>query len=407
MAIDTLVRIIDVHASPTSCTVVYAIEDRETQTLWQGDPPGIGDVYLIDTTHPGKDARKISGPEPGRWMPDNDALRWRKPVSPTSGISRMEILRRRHKIRRAVQAYFDSQGFVEIEAPLLVHGASPDIAVDAFVVGERYLVTSTEYQLKRMAIGGFNRIYSLTKNFRKGDNSRVRNPEFTMLEWGRVGEDMRGIEADAEALVSTALDALQLSPVISYQGEKIDLTPPWERMPVLEAIRRFTGASVLNFEAPSLRKAAEAAGLEIRAGWAENKGFLFSLLMDHIQPSLGAERPVFLTEWPLFETTSASLDPNDPTLARRSELFVAGVELSDGFAGLADTDLQAQLFQQALAARAQEGMEQVALDEKYLAAMRLGSPFGAGMALGFDRLVMLLTDQPTIGGVLAFGWDEV
>jgi elongation factor P--(R)-beta-lysine ligase len=314
-----IIRVVDVKLAAGGAKVVYYVEDRQVQCTWEGTPPSVGDVFVIDPRHPGRNAQKLGGPEVESWTADNDALRWRKPVTPTSKISRMEVLRQRHTVRHAVRDYLDGQGFIEIDVPLLVHGASPDIAIDSFKVEDRYLVSSAEYQLKRLAVGGFSKPYSLTKNFRRGDASRVRNPEFTMLEWGRVGCSMREIENDAEYMVADALDALELQPVVSYQGNKIDLKAPWDRIPVLEAIERVTGVAMRNFDAESCRKAAVAAGLEVRNEWAENKAFLFSLLMDHIQPKLGDEKPVFLTEWPMFQTTSASADPSDPTLARRSE----------------------------------------------------------------------------------------
>jgi len=208
-------------------------------------------------------------------------------------------------------------------------------------------------------------------------------------------------------MVEWALDALQVSPVVIYQGRKINLKAPWDRIPVLDAIERITGVAIRNFDAASCRRAVEAAMLEIRPDWAENTGFLFSVLMDHVQSQLGNDRPVFLTEWPFFQTTSAAANPDDPKLARRSELFIGGMEIADGFAGLADADMQTQLFNNALEFRKSEGKEVVDLDGKYLEAMRVTSTHGAGMAMGFDRLVMLLTDQSNIKNVLAFGWDEV
>lgn len=405
---ETIIRISDVRKSPDGTKVAYYLEDKEFLCLWEGAAPGIGHVYAIDPEHPGRDARKISAPSSTESLANTDVLRWRKPVSPQSGISRMEILRRRALIRRALRSYLDSQGFIEIDVPHLVHGASPDVCVDSFKVDDRYLVSSTEYQLKRLVMGGFTRLYSLTNNYRKGDDTTsFRNPEFTMLEWGRVGETMRAMESDIEAFVAEALEALKLPSDIVYQNRIIDMKGPWERLPVLEAINRYTGAKIANFDAPSCRKAAETANLEIHPEWAENKNFLFSLLMDHIQPNLGTTRPVFLTEWPLFETTSASADPSDPTLANRTELYIGGIEIADGFAGLADAKMQEYLFKTANGLRVQEGKDAVELDERYLAAMHLGTPYGAGMALGFDRLVMLLTDQKEIRSVLAFAWDEV
>jgi len=401
----SLIRVIDVAQTSKGIRVAYYDEDKEGNCLWTGEPPRVGDVYAFDPQNP-KDARKIGGTQADVWRPDNDALRWRKPVQP-SGLSRMEILRRRHKIKRAVRHYFDSQNFIEIDAPLLVRGASPDICIDSFAAGDRYLASSTEYQLKRMAVGGFTRLYSLTQNFRAGDNSAHRNPEFTMLEWGRVGESMKEIENDVEEMTASALAALRLPDVIDYQGRPISMKRPWERLPVLAAIERAAHIPMKDFDSLSCRKAAQAMGIEIRAEWADDRDFLFSLLMDAIQPKLGCKRPLFLTEWPLFQTTSAGADPSDPTLASRSELFIGGLEIADGFAGLADAEMQTRLFEHAMVLRAEEGKEPVALDNKYLETMRLGCPYGAGMALGVDRLVMLLTNQPSISTTLAFSWDEL
>ena len=335
----------------------------------------------------------------------NDLTRWRAPVG-ENGPSRVEILQRRHLVRQAVRGYLDGAGYIEIDAPLLVRGTSPDPALRSFRVGDRYLVTSTEYQMKRLGIGGLERIYSLTQNFRAGDAGRVRNPEFTMLEWGRVGARLSEIEADAEGFVTAAMARLGLGNTLAFQGQAIDMTPPWERLTVGQAVARVTGATFDDFTAASCRRGVEAMGIAVHAEWAEDRDFLFSVLMDAIQPLLGQDRPVFLRAWPLHETTSAAAG-EDGTTADRSELFIAGIELSDGFAALADADVQGYLFQQALAKRELLGMEPVELDTAYLEAMRLAPIFGAGMALGFDRLVMLLTDQPHIRNVLALAWDEV
>ncbi|MDD3030143.1 MAG: hypothetical protein PHS57_07695 [Alphaproteobacteria bacterium] len=397
-----LVRILDVHDGH----VVYAFEDSETRCRWEGLLPGIGDVFLIDPDHPGKNARHIASPVEGAWKPDTDVMRWRKPITPGHPGSRMAVLKQRHRIRRSVRDTLDGLGFLEIDVPLLVHGAAPDVSINSFAVDERYLISSAEYQLKRMAVGGFTNIYSLTKNFRQGDVSSVRTPEFTMLEWGRVGGTLRDIENDAEMIVMDALDALTIDPVVSYQGKKINLKTPWDRIPVLEMIERLTRAPMPSFDAASCRRALEAAGAAIRNEWAEDAFFLFTLLMDTLQPRFGTDRPLFLIDWPLTQTLSAAANPEDPCLAQRSELFIGGIEIADGFAGLADPTMQTQLFNNALAQRKSEGLSPVACDQRYLEAMTLGAPFGAGMAMGFDRLVMLLTNQATITPVLAFGWDE-
>jgi len=403
----TLARILDVQSTPNGTCVVYAVEDRETQGLWQGPLPEIGDLFMIDPRNLGRDAQLLAKADLEKWKPDSDALRWRKPLSGGKSISRMNVLRQRHVIQRATRDYFDRQDFIEIDTPLLVHGAPPDNALDSFRVGDRYLITSSEYQLRRLVVGGFSRVYSLTKNFRFGDQSPVRNPEFSMLEWGRVGSTMKDIEHDTEAFVSNILERLKRDRLLPYKGKKIDLTPPWDRMSVLEAIERFTGVLMHDFEAHSCRKALSAAGVAIKPNWQEDRDFLFSLLMDHLQPNLGKDRPVFLTEWPFFQTTTAASDPAKPDFAQRSELFVAGIEIADGFADLTDGAVQETLFKNALENRIHTGKDSIELDVRYMDSMKLGYPSGAAMALGFDRLVMLLTDQSEIQSVLAFGWDEV
>lgn len=400
----SFVRITGVHTTADKkCRVAYFEGDRENEIVWHSEPPATGDVYELIAGLP---PRKIASAQSIAWTPTNDALRWRKPIS-ANAPSRMEILKRRHSIRQAVRAYLDEQQFIEIEAPLLVHGASPELAIHSFPVGERYLVSSTEYQMKRLAVGGFERIYSLTKNFRVEDvTGTCRNSEFSMLEWGRVGQTMRPIEQDAEALTRRAMKALGLPDILTYQGHKIDMSLPWERLSVAAVIERYTGVRMETFDAAACRKAAEASGLAIKPEWAEQRAFLFSLLMDHLQPHLGAERPLFLCDWPSFQTTSAKTQ-EDANLVERSELFIAGLEIADGFAAMADADMQAQSFEMALQTRRVENLPEVALDQNYLDALRLGAPYGAGMALGFDRLVMLLTNQAEIRNVCAFAWDEV
>ncbi len=399
-----LFRVIDVIAQNEFCQVRCLIEDREHLVEWKGEPPVRGQIWEVQGEDLTATPTLISSPS-APWNPASDVMRWRKPLS-ANGPTRMEILRQRATIRRAVRMALDEGGFTEIEAPLLVRGTTPDIAVESFAVGDRYLVTSTEYQLKRLVVGGMDKIYSLTKNFRADDAGTFRNPEFTMLEWGRVGCSMELIQADAEAVLSKALAALNLGDTLTYQGRKLDMSRPWKRETVAQAVHRVTGVSIDSYTAESCYNAARSAGAIMREEWKTDRNFVFSLLMDAIQPKLGDTGPLFLTRWPAFQTTSANPD-SDPFFVDRAELFIAGIELADGFAGLADANLQAYLFDQALAERKRLGMQSVTLDAAYLDAMKQGGPYGAGMAMGFDRLVMLLTDQPTIGSVLAFAWDEV
>lgn len=403
---ETLVRIIDVtqHTNGTY-SVSFFDGDLENVVTWRTAPPKIGDILAIDPANPDLKPRLINRAEPAGWNPQGDALRWRKPLKGQS-FSRMEILRRRHRIKQTTCSWFDEEGFIEIESPLLVRGTTPDVSVQSFELEDRYLVTSTEYQLKRLAIGGFDKLYSLTKNFRAGDVSSVRNPEFTMLEWGRVGSPLEAIEKDAENIILNAMLALGLERKLTFNGRSVDMTPPWPHTTVAQAIARVTGHPFHAFDTDNYLAALEAARIEVRSEWMEHDDFLFSLLMDHIQPQLGHHRPEFLIDWPLHQTSSAAENTTSQR-ALRSELFIQGIELADGFSGVASASIQASFFEQMVRRRHLENLKPIQLDSFYLEALRQGAPVGAGMALGFDRLVMLLTGQTEIQNVLAFAWHEV
>ncbi len=335
---------------------------------------------------------------------DPDKIRWQKPDA--KGRSRADILAQRHIVKRAVRDYLHDEGFIEIDMPLLVVGTTPDVEIDSFEVEGRYLGTSTEYQIKRMEIGGIDKLYTLTQNYRRGDRGRFRNPEFTMLEWARVGETLDDIENDAENFTLAAHKALGGTGKIVYQGMTVDLTPPWDRLSVTDAVEKYVGVRLKDFTPMSLIPALEAAKIPVKDDWREDAVFLFTVLLDHVQNSLGFEKPVFLQDWPNFLTSSAK-EHDSGAFTERSELFIAGVEISDGFPSLTDPKRQRENFARQLERRKHESKPPVDLDEKYLRAMEEGFPAGAGMALGFDRLVMVLTDCADIAAVLAFNWDEL
>jgi len=395
-----IARIIDVVPN----AVTFFIGPNSQTVDWPGDIPKQGEVYEISFSPDLTVHRKLATPISDVDWPNSDTMRWRKQNA--SGKNRMQILKQRHIIKRAVRDYLNEQDFIEVDMPLLVPGATPDAEIDSFVVDDRYLVTSCEYQLKRMEIGGFDRCYSFTQNYRLGDHSRYRNPEFTMIEWVRVGQTLNDIETDAEQFLNRANQALGGQKLIQYQGHTIDITPPWDRLTVRGAVEKYMGVALDDFSAPSLIKAAEAAKLPVKEEWREDTIFLFSLVMDHLQTMLGFGKPVFLEEWPKLMTSSADLDASGK-FTQRSELFLASVELSDGFPSLTDYERQKTSFQEQITRRKEIGHMHVEFDHRYLESMQEVFPSGAGMALGFDRLVMVLTDQATLNDVLAFGWDEL
>lgn len=317
------------------------------------------------------------------------------------------VLRKRHAIRRAIRAYLDAQGLIEVDAPLLVSGTTPDAHLESFAVDDRYLVVSTEYQIKRLAGEGLGQVYTLTQNFRKGDCGALHNPEFTMLEWARAGASMADLRRDAEHVVCLAWQAANPGELrLCYQGRAIDLTPPWPVMTVREAIAELTGLAIAGFTAEDLAAVAAAVGIAVPRAWRSDEEALFALVSEWVQARLGFESPVFLTQWPAFQSASTVADGSGE-VAERHELVIAGIEIADGFPTLTDPTLQRRAVAAQQRRRAALGRAQVRVDERYLAALGAGIPAGAGMALGFDRLVMLLTDRPSLAQVLTFAWDAV
>ncbi|MEP7122989.1 MAG: amino acid--tRNA ligase-related protein [Byssovorax sp.] len=344
---------------------------------------------------------------PGAFHAGSDALRWRRPAE---SPSRMDTLWSRQAILRAIRGHFFDEGFLEIQAPLLVKGACPDAHLEPLRVGgDAYLTTSTEYQLKRMIVGGFDKVFTLTQNFRGADVGGRHNPEFTMLEWARTHASLEDIERDAEALVKKAFRAIHPdTKSLRWSGHDVTIDAPWERLSVRDALARHLDIHAAPDLSPtSLRAEIARLGLDVPPSFLDDDAMLVSYLLDAMQPHLGSPTPTFLCEWPSFMTSSAALLSHAPALADRSELLIAGLELSDGFPSLRDPDLQARLFDRENGRRRDEGREPVAVDERYLAALREGIPPGAGMALGIDRLVMILTGRETIRDVLALAWDEL
>lgn len=394
-----IIRIVDVNGQ----SVTFATGAAQQTVDWTGDMPAIGDVYRA-TIHPFAVQEKLAaGGQDIDWQ-KSDSLRWRKPLPDNQ--TRMDVLKARHIIKRALRDYFDTEGFLEIDMPLLVRGTTPDAEVPSFTVEDRYLATSCEYQIKRMEIGGFDKLYTLTQNFRAKDHGAYRNPEFTMLEWARVGQTLQDIETDAENFIRAAWHSLHGDKPFTYQGKKIDLHGAWQRQSVCDAFSEHCGLRVGDLGCETLQKAAQALGVTIDEKHAADANFLFSVVFEEIQPRLGLDRPVFITEWPQHMTASADVDRGG-TFTARSELFIAGIELSDGFPSLTDVHRQRQSFAAQQDQREKRGYPTVSLDEKFLQSLDEGFPKGAGMALGFDRLVMLLTNQTTLSPTLAFGWDEL
>jgi len=300
---------------------------------------------------------------------------------------RWQALRRREAILAGTRAFFRDAGFLEVETPLIVSSPGTEVHLDAVEVtitphpgaGPRpgYLITSPEYHMKRLLAAGGPPIFSLGRVFRDGERGAHHRPEFTMLEWYRPWAGYEALMEDCERW----LLALAGGTTLRYQGETLDLEPPWPRVRFYDAMR-------------------ERAGLI--APERLDPDALLEAFVDRVEPTLGRGRPELLIEWPITMAALARPAPHDPRVAERFEVFAAGLELGNAFGELTDAAEQRRRCEADNAERLALGRPAYPLDEDFLDALAQGMPPSAGIAVGLDRLVMLLLDAATIDDVLAF-----
>ncbi len=300
-------------------------------------------------------------------------------------------LEARARIVREVRAFFESRGYLEVETPLAVPCPGLDLHLDAFEVTPasppRFLSTSPEYQMKRLLVDGHPRIFQITRAFRAGELGDRHNPEFTILELYRAGASVEAIMRDTEQLVARVTGGF-----VHVDGRTIDVRPPLPRMTVCEAYERFASLPA----AETLRIAEH------------DEDRFFRLLVDVVEPALARlDHGVFVTEYPASQASLARKKPADPRVAERFELYVAGVELCNGFGELTDAVEQRARFVRDQEERAKRGKPVYPLDERFLEALARGMPDSGGNAIGLDRLVALATGSTSIRDVLAFADDEL
>jgi elongation factor P--(R)-beta-lysine ligase len=333
------------------------------------------------------------------------------PETETSRLSgrRRDTLHRRATALAAVRSFFTDRGFLEIETPLLVPAPGLEIHIRAVpAAGDRWLITSPEYQMKRLLAGGLQRIFTLCKCFRAGEEGQRHSTEFTMLEWYRAWARLGAVMTDTEELVAHVARAVTGEPAVRVGDRVIDVTPPWDRLTVAEVMDRFAGVTLEGDERPEvLRGKLEVAGLDTGTATAWDDLF-YGAFVDRIEPALAAlDRPVFVVDWPVRLGALARRKPKDPRLVERFEAYVGGIELANAFGELTDPVEQRSRFEDDRAARSERGLEVYPVDEKLIAALEEGLPFSAGIALGIDRLIMLVTGAAHIREVLAFTTDEL
>jgi lysyl-tRNA synthetase class 2 len=308
-------------------------------------------------------------------------------------------------VRRMRQRLWD-QGFVEVETPLL-HPIAGGATARPFVTRHNafdtdfYLRVAPELYLKRLVVGGFDKVFELGRIFRNEGVSPRHNPEFTMLEAYQAYADYTDTMVLFEELVAGLASDVLGTTKLSYGGRDLDLTTPWRRAPLTELVVEATGFT-LDVRTPrgELVKAADEVGIEVDDAWGPGK-ILLEIYEKTTEPGLWG--PVFVMDYPAEVSPLARRHRDGPELVERYEPVVAGRELGNGFTELVDPDDQRARFEeQAAKARAGDDEESVEIDEEYLRALEYGLPPTSGFGLGVDRLVMLFSDVPNIREVIAF-----
>jgi lysyl-tRNA synthetase class 2 len=317
------------------------------------------------------------------------------PWQPSASLS---TLRLRAQALRAVREFFDARGVLEVDTPALIRHAITDRYIQSARVqlpgyaAALYLHTSPEYAMKRLLAAGSGDIYQLAHVFRGEEAGPLHNAEFMLIEWYRCGCSMPELMAEVAALA-----LLLLAPDVP------SATPGIEYLRYADAFVRYLGLDPLQASAAQLREAAIAQGLEARLALVCTRDELLDWCMGAlIGPRLGHGSLCFLHHYPAEQASLARLDPDDPRLALRFELYGRGIELANGFEELADAREQRVRFERDREQRAAAGLPAPELDEALLAALDAGMPAASGVALGLDRLLMLRIGAAHIDAVLPF-----
>lgn len=323
----------------------------------------------------------------------------------------------REQVIDQIRAFFKKNGFNEVETPLLVRSPGTEPYLDVFatqieVVDGRkmagYLLTSPEFAMKKLLVAGLSNIFQICKSFRNGEGiGPTHNHEFTILEWYRANADYTHIMNDCENLVLQLAKVFRNNQDLStfnYQNRVYNLNPNWPRLTVAKLFELHTGATKDQLTTDALIEVARQHQLQ-----ADNWDDAFNLLFaNYIEPELQKmNQPVFVYDYPIQQAALAKRKLDDVRFAERFELYFGGIELANAFSELTDADEQKKRFLSELAIRAELGKTAYQLDQDFIDALEIGMPESGGVALGVDRLIMLMADVPSIKDTLFFPVEEV
>jgi lysyl-tRNA synthetase, class II len=315
-----------------------------------------------------------------------------------------EVFRRRARLVSGLRAFLDQRGYLEVETPVLqpLYGgafARPFVTTHNALDMTLYLRISNELYLKRLIVGGLERVYEFARDFRNEGMDRSHNPEFTMLEFYQAFADVHDMMALTESLIGHAVRQATGGTVLEYQGEHIDFAPPWPRLSMLDAVSAKVGESVHALDGPQLERLVAAHQLDVRPGTGPG-GLLDALFSELVQPEL--VQPTFVVDYPVETSPLARVSRANPSVVERFELFACRMELANAFSEQNDAEAQARAFEDQMERRAGGDDEAQVMDHDYVRALEYGMPPTGGVGIGIDRLTMLLTGARSIREVILF-----
>ena len=320
-------------------------------------------------------------------------------------FSKKETAQNRSLLTQKVRNFFVKENFLEVETPIMtpIPGMEPHLTPfeTKFKTDHQnfplYLNTSPELQMKKLLGAGFGNIFNITKVFRNGEiGGDTHNPEFTMIEWYREKADYKDLMKDCEKLI------LSLTDSITYQGQTIDISLPWDRISTRELFLQYCNLDLLeNKTFAQFKKTADRLNYDTNAceDWDD---IFFKIFLNHIEPHLGKEKPIFVYDYPSTQAALAKKSATNPFFAERFELYIAGIELCNAFSELTDSNEQRERLLEEQKLRKKLGKTVFPIDEEFLASLESIHYESAGIALGLDRLFMVLLDKKSIEEVLLF-----
>lgn len=294
------------------------------------------------------------------------------------------LLRQRTQAFGAARTFFERRGYLEVKTPVRVAAPGTDVYLEPQASGDQWLITSPEFHMKRLLVGGLPRIFEFASCTRRDEAGRWHQPEFTMLEWYHLYQNFDELMAETEQLVLHLASALGCRPKLRVNETDVHLDRGFERLTVAEAFRRYAGIS-------------DVAALAL-----EDEDRYFQLMVDYVDPALSRMgRPVLLTHYPLSQAALSAPSVGNPGFAERFELFIGGVELCNGYGELTCATSQRERFDADVRKRHAKGLPFIPPDDGLVRALEEGLPPCAGNALGFERLLAVLLEQP-LSRVIAF-----